>query len=139
SRSDGGRSLFRASDRDRPVDVPAADHAADAGRLAAEDDDVHHPRHVHRVLHLPARGLDDLYSHQHDPDLLAAVAVETRRRQPGATDEGCGEAGEGMMEEAANVLRTILTKMGVEHEVVPSETEERVTLEIKGPETGLII
>jgi len=44
-----------------------------------------------------------------------------------------------MMEEAANILRQILTKMGVEHEVVPSETEERITLEVKGPETGLVI
>ena len=43
------------------------------------------------------------------------------------------------MEEAANILRTILSKMGVEHEVVPSETEERITLEVKGPETGLVI
>ena len=29
--------------------------------------------------------------------------------------------------------------MGVEHEVVASETEERITLEVKGPETGLVI
>jgi spoIIIJ-associated protein len=44
------------------------------------------------------------------------------------------------MEEATNVLKTILSKMGLEpHEVVPSETEERITLEVKGPETGLII
>ena len=43
------------------------------------------------------------------------------------------------MEEAANILRQILSKMGVEHEVVPSETEERITLEVKGPETGLVI
>ena len=43
------------------------------------------------------------------------------------------------MEEAAIILRTILSKMGVEHEVVPTETEERITLEVKGPETGLII
>ena len=43
------------------------------------------------------------------------------------------------MEDAANVLKTILAKMGVEHEVVSSETEERITLEVKGPETGLVI
>jgi spoIIIJ-associated protein len=43
------------------------------------------------------------------------------------------------MEEAANILRGILGKMGIEFEVVPSETEERITLEVKGPETGLII
>jgi spoIIIJ-associated protein len=43
------------------------------------------------------------------------------------------------MEEAANVLKTILSKMGVEHDVVPSETEERITLEVTGPETGLVI
>jgi spoIIIJ-associated protein len=44
-----------------------------------------------------------------------------------------------MMEEAANVLRKILSKMGLEAEVVSSETEERITLEIKGPETALVI
>jgi len=44
-----------------------------------------------------------------------------------------------MMEEAAKVLRDILGKMGLEAEVVPTENEERVTLEVKGPETGLII
>ena len=43
------------------------------------------------------------------------------------------------MEEAAKVLREILGKMGLEAEVVPSETEERITLEVRGPETGLII
>jgi spoIIIJ-associated protein len=42
-------------------------------------------------------------------------------------------------EKAAEVLRTLLDKMHVEHEVVASEDEERVTLEVKGPETGLII
>src|SRR3954465_6760871 len=42
-------------------------------------------------------------------------------------------------EKAAEVLRTLLDKMHVEHEVVASETEERITLEVKGPETGLII
>jgi len=44
-----------------------------------------------------------------------------------------------MMEDAANILRQILEKMGLEAEVVPSESEERITLEVKGPETGLII
>jgi spoIIIJ-associated protein len=44
-----------------------------------------------------------------------------------------------MMDQAADVLRTILSKMGLTAEVVPSQTEERITLEIKGPETGLII
>jgi spoIIIJ-associated protein len=43
------------------------------------------------------------------------------------------------MEDAAKLLREILDKMGLSGEVVPSETEERVTLEVKGPETGLII
>src|SRR5262245_20459981 len=42
-------------------------------------------------------------------------------------------------EKAAEVLRTLLGKMNVEHEVVASEDEERVTLEVKGPETGLVI
>ena len=42
-------------------------------------------------------------------------------------------------EKAADVLRALLTKMGVEHEVVGAEDDERVTLEIKGPETGLVI
>ena len=37
------------------------------------------------------------------------------------------------------MLRTLLTKMTVEHEVVATEDEERVTLEVKGPETGLVI
>jgi spoIIIJ-associated protein len=43
------------------------------------------------------------------------------------------------MEEAAKILREILSKMSLEAEVVPSENEERITLEVKGPETGLII
>ena len=42
-------------------------------------------------------------------------------------------------DKAAEVLRTLLDKMSVEHEVVASEDEERVTLEVKGPETGLVI
>ncbi len=44
-----------------------------------------------------------------------------------------------LSEKAAVVLRNLLGKMGVDHEVVASEDEERVTLEVKGPETGLII
>ncbi len=43
------------------------------------------------------------------------------------------------MEEAAKILRDILSKMKLEAEVVPTENEERITLEVKGPETGLII
>src|SRR5215475_13782575 len=43
------------------------------------------------------------------------------------------------MDEAANLLRDILGKMGLTAEVVPSENEERITLEVKGPETGLVI
>jgi spoIIIJ-associated protein len=42
-------------------------------------------------------------------------------------------------EKASEVLKTLLDKMSVEHEVVASEDEERVTLEVKGPETGLVI
>jgi spoIIIJ-associated protein len=42
-------------------------------------------------------------------------------------------------EKAGEVLKSLLGKMGVEHEVVSSEDEERVTLEVKGPETGLVI
>ncbi len=43
------------------------------------------------------------------------------------------------MEEAATLLREMLGKMGLTAEVVATETEERITLEVKGPETGLII
>jgi spoIIIJ-associated protein len=43
------------------------------------------------------------------------------------------------MEEAANVLREILGKMGVAGEVVPTEDGERITLEVKGEETALVI
>ncbi len=42
-------------------------------------------------------------------------------------------------EEAGEVLRNILTKMGFEAEVVAHEDDERITLEIKGPETALVI
>lgn len=43
------------------------------------------------------------------------------------------------MERAAEVLRSLLDKMGLEAEVVPSEDGERITLEVRGPETGLVI
>ncbi len=43
------------------------------------------------------------------------------------------------MEKAAEVLTNLLAKMGLAAEVVPSETDERITLEIKGEETGLMI
>ena len=46
---------------------------------------------------------------------------------------------EKISEKAGEVLKSLLGKMGVEHEVVSSEDEERVTLEVKGPETGLVI
>ena len=42
-------------------------------------------------------------------------------------------------EKAAEVLRKLLAAMGVEGEVVASEDDERVSLEVKGPETGLVI
>jgi spoIIIJ-associated protein len=42
-------------------------------------------------------------------------------------------------ESAATVLRKLLAAMGLEAEVVASEDSERVTLEITGPETGLVI
>jgi spoIIIJ-associated protein len=40
---------------------------------------------------------------------------------------------------AADTLRKLLTTMGLEAEVVATEDEERVTLEVRGPETGLVI
>lgn len=43
------------------------------------------------------------------------------------------------MEEAASILREILAKMAIEGDVVASETEERITLEVRGAETGLVI
>jgi len=88
-------------------------------------------------IFLPA-GFDDLYFDQYGAHLLAAVAPESRR-QARATEGRDHQAGEGMMEDAANVLKTILSKMGVDHEVVASETDERITLEVTGPETGLVI
>jgi spoIIIJ-associated protein len=43
------------------------------------------------------------------------------------------------MDEAAKILREILAKMGLTDEVVASEDAERITLEVRGPETGLVI
>jgi spoIIIJ-associated protein len=43
------------------------------------------------------------------------------------------------MEREKNLLETLLAKMGIEAEVLGTEDEERVSLEIKGPETGLVI
>jgi spoIIIJ-associated protein len=40
---------------------------------------------------------------------------------------------------AAEVLGKLLTHMGLEHEVVATDDGERINLEVKGPETGLII
>jgi spoIIIJ-associated protein len=42
-------------------------------------------------------------------------------------------------EEAAVALRKMLSLMGLEGEVKPSENEERITLEVSGSETGLVI
>jgi spoIIIJ-associated protein len=42
-------------------------------------------------------------------------------------------------DKAAEVLRKLLAEMGVEAEVAASEDDERVSLEVKGPETGLVI
>lgn len=44
-----------------------------------------------------------------------------------------------MKEQAAEKLRGMLARMGVAGEVVASEDEERVTLEVTGVETGLVI
>jgi spoIIIJ-associated protein len=43
------------------------------------------------------------------------------------------------MEREKELLETLLAKMGIEAEVLATEDEERVSLEIKGPETGLVI
>jgi spoIIIJ-associated protein len=43
------------------------------------------------------------------------------------------------MDNARRLLEALLAKMGLEADVVASEDEERVSLEIKGPETGLVI
>lgn len=42
-------------------------------------------------------------------------------------------------QQAAEVLGKLLSMMGLEAEVAASEDEERITLEVKGPETGLVI
>jgi spoIIIJ-associated protein len=42
-------------------------------------------------------------------------------------------------ERPAEVLRNLLKHMGLEAEVVAQEDAERITLEVKGPETGLVI
>lgn len=44
-----------------------------------------------------------------------------------------------MIEEAAEKLRGILTRMGVDGEVVVRDETERFVLEVRGAETGLII
>jgi spoIIIJ-associated protein len=46
---------------------------------------------------------------------------------------------ESNKDKAAEVLKQLLHHMGLEAEVVASETDERITLEVKGPETGLVI
>jgi spoIIIJ-associated protein len=43
------------------------------------------------------------------------------------------------MENAKQLLEELLGKMGIEGEVVAEENDERIALEIKGPETGLVI
>jgi spoIIIJ-associated protein len=42
-------------------------------------------------------------------------------------------------DDAAEVLRKLLAAMGLEAEVVAQEDDERITLEVRGPETGLVI
>lgn len=42
-------------------------------------------------------------------------------------------------EKSKAVLTELLGKMGLEAEVAAKEDDERVTLEVKGPETGLVI
>ena len=42
-----------------------------------------------------------------------------------------------MKDEAADKLRGMLARMGMEGEVVANEDEERVTLEVRGVEAGL--
>ena len=44
-----------------------------------------------------------------------------------------------MKDEAAEKLRGMLTRMGVDAEVVASEDADRVTLEVRGAESGLVI
>lgn len=42
-------------------------------------------------------------------------------------------------DQAAEVLHKLLGAMGLEAEVAASEDDERITLEVKGPETALVI
>lgn len=42
-------------------------------------------------------------------------------------------------EEAKSVLQSLLDKMGLQAEVSAREDDERITLEVGGPETGLVI
>jgi len=44
-----------------------------------------------------------------------------------------------MKDKAATVLTQLLEHMGLQAEVVATEDAERITLEVKGPETGLVI
>ena len=44
-----------------------------------------------------------------------------------------------MKDKAGEVLGTLLKHMGLEAEVIATEDAERITLEVKGPETGLVI
>jgi spoIIIJ-associated protein len=44
-----------------------------------------------------------------------------------------------MIEQAAEKLKALLAHMGIEAEVVAEEREDHINLEVKGPETGLVI
>src|SRR5262249_28776792 len=142
-RSDGARSVLRAAAAHRRADVRAAEDFAGAARSAAEDDGLHDAGDVHRHQPVLAVGIDHLYPDQHFADDAATVVDEPSRAEAG---QGDGQAGEGVKrqtmstsEKASEVLRALLDKMHVEHEVVATEDAERVTLEVKGPETGLVI
>src|SRR5215467_5782123 len=43
------------------------------------------------------------------------------------------------VDEAKSVLEELLAKMGLEAQVAASDDGERVTLDVSGPETGLVI
>lgn len=43
------------------------------------------------------------------------------------------------MEQAVEKLRGMLWRMGIEGEVIAREDDERITLEIEGPDSGLVI
>ena len=73
--------------------------------------------------------LDEPRRRAERPAAPAAKATKTAR----AADEDDGE------ETAAQCSRKLLSTMGVEAEVVRDEDDERITLEVKGPETGLVI